>query len=189
MYFTYNSNKEAKLLSLIIKTVNLKISSAKIEEIKEIIFLENKEENKKFVWQGTYEEHLKEINSSSDFLLTFKEKESNQIVGFALININNQSNIFELRRIVISKKRKGYGKESILGLMNYAFNKKNINRFWLDVYTDNKIAIELYKKLGMTFEGTLRESYKSERGYLDQMIFSILIEEFKIKYQNIHIIK
>lgn len=176
-------------MSLKIKTENLKISSARVDEIEKIILLENKEENKKFVWQGTYEEHIKEINSSSDFLLTFRECKSNKIVGFALVNINKKSNVFELRRIVISKKRKGYGKESIFGLMNYAFNKKNINRFWLDVYTDNKVAIKLYKKLGMTFEGTLRESYKSERGYLDQMIFSILKKEFQTKYQNINIIK
>lgn len=176
-------------MSLKIKTENLKISSAKIEEIEKIILLENKEENKKFVWQGTYEEHIKEINSSSDFLLTFKECRSNKIVGFSLVNINKKSNVFELRRIVICEKGKGYGRESIFGLMNYAFNKKNINKFWLDVYTDNVVAIELYKKLGMTFEGTLRESYKSERGYLDQMIFSILKKEFKTKYQNTNIIK
>ena len=51
-------------------------------------------------------------------------------------------------------------------LLKHAFEEMNINRFWLDVYPDNIFGIRLYESLGMNRDGVLRQSYKSERGYL-----------------------
>ncbi len=69
-------------------------------------------------------------------------------------------------------------RETLLGIIKYCFEVVNCNRFWLDVYLDNEKGINLYKSVGMHHDGTLRESYKSERAYLNQMIFSILKEEY-----------
>ena len=165
-------------MEIIISTERVNICLAEEHDINTIIDFENHEDNKRFLWQGTYEEHLEEINNDTSLLLTFKEKKNNSIIGFALARLGQKSNIFELRRIAISKKNQGYGKESILGIIKYSFEQLNTNRFWLDVYPDNKIGINLYRSIGMYLEGTLRQSYKSERGYLDQMIFSLLREEY-----------
>ena len=89
-----------------------------------------------------------------------------------------KSHIFELRRIAVSRKGMGYGKEVMTALFKYAFEELEINRFWLDVYPDNIIGIELYECLGMHRDGVLRQNYKSERGYLDQIIYSLLREEY-----------
>ncbi len=111
-------------------------------------------------------------------LVVFKRKDNNEIIGYSLSHINFKSDVFELRRIVISDKGKGYGRETLLGIIKYCFEVVKCNRFWLDVYPDNEKGINLYKSVGMHHDGTLRQSYKSERGYLDQMIFSILKEEY-----------
>ena len=66
-------------------------------------------------------------------------------------------------------------------LFKYAFEEMNINRFWLDVYPDNTIGIKLYEGLGMHRDGVLRQNYKSKRGYLDQIIYSMLKTEY---FQN-----
>nr|MBK5234863.1 GNAT family N-acetyltransferase [Clostridium sp.] len=95
-----------------------------------------------------------------------------------MIKLDFKSEIFELRRIAISHKGLGYGKESMIALLKYAFEERNVNRFWLDVYPDNVIGIKLYKGLGMHRDGVLRENYKSERGYLDQIIYSMLKREY-----------
>ena len=63
-------------------------------------------------------------------------------------------------------------------LMKAAFKDMNINRFWLDVYPDNIIGIKLYESLGMHRDGVLRQNYKSYRGYLDQIIYSMLKREY-----------
>ncbi|MEG0918560.1 MAG: GNAT family protein [Anaerovoracaceae bacterium] len=65
------------------------------------------------------------------------------------------------------------------GLFKYAFEKLKINRFWLDVYPFNKVGIKLYESLGMIKEGTHRECYLSEDGYLDQIVYSKLKSEYK----------
>ena len=46
-----------------------------------------------------------------------------------------------------------------------------MNRFWLDVFEDNTVGISLYTSLGLVHEGTLRQSYKDEKGYRNQLIF------------------
>lgn len=169
------------MMKVLISTEKLNICLAKEEDIPIIMEIENDEENKSFIWQGTYEEHLDEINSDTALLLIFREKKEDNIVGYALARINFKVDVFELRRIAISEKKCGYGKESLLGIMKYSFEKLNTNRFWLDVYPHNHVGIHLYKSSGMHLDGIMRQSYKDERGYLDQMIFSILKEEYFAK--------
>jgi len=65
------------------------------------------------------------------------------------------------------------------GILKYCFEVLDMNRFWLDVYTDNEVGINLYKSLDLVYEGTLRSAYKSERGYLDMMVFSMLRSEYE----------
>jgi RimJ/RimL family protein N-acetyltransferase len=161
-----------------IETAHLFMVEAVEDEIDSIIELERHRENRDFIWIGTHEEHKAEIADRNHLLLVFKRKEDYAIVGFSLIKIDFKSEVFELRRIAISEKRKGYGKEAMLALLQYAFEEKHMNRFWLDVYPDNFIGIHLYEGLGMHRDGVLRQNYKSERGYLDQIIYSMLKNEY-----------
>ena len=65
------------------------------------------------------------------------------------------------------------------GLVKYAFEETETNRLWLDVYPDNISGINLYESLGMRKDGVLRQNYKAERGYLDQIIYSMLRSEYE----------
>lgn len=165
-------------MDILLSTERLNITKATEKDIDLILELENHKDNRNFVWQGTYEEHLSEINDENSMLVVFKRKDDNKIVGYSLSHINFKSEVFELKRIVISDKGKGFGRETLLAIIKYCFETLKCNRFWLDVYPDNEKGINLYKSVGMHHDGTLRQSYKSERGYLDQMIFSILKEEY-----------
>ncbi len=161
-----------------IQTTRLDIVEATEADINLIIELESHKDNRDFLWIGTYEEHQAEIKDPHHLLLVFKQQADAAIVGYALIRLDYKSEIFELRRIAISHKGMGYGKEAMVALLKYAFEEKKINRFWLDVYPDNLIGIKLYEGLGMQRDGVLRENYKSERGYLDQIIYSMLKREY-----------
>lgn len=161
-----------------IDTKRLSIVEAVEPEINTIIEFERHEDNRNFIWSGTYEEHKAEMKDKNHLLLVFKRKTDQVIIGYALIKLDFKSEIFELRRIVVSDKGKGYGKEAMLAILKYAFEERTTNRFWLDVYPDNTIGIKLYEGLGMHRDGVLRQNYKSERGYLDQIIYSMLISEY-----------
>lgn len=163
---------------MMIETKRLYIVEAKESDIDTIIELETHKDNRNFIWIGTYEEHQAEIEDKNYLVYVFRRKEDNLIVGYALIRLDFKSEIFELRRIAISYKGIGYGKEVMNALLKYAFEEMNTNRFWLDVYPDNYIGINLYESLGMHRDGVLRQNYKSERGYLDQIIYSMLKSEY-----------
>jgi len=159
-------------------TERLSIMSATEADINMIMEMERSPENRRFVWHGTYEEHLSEINDRKSLLLVFRRKTDNIPIGFSLSCIDFKSEVYEFRRIVIIDKNKGYGREAIEWHLKYAFEEMGVNRFWLDVYADNKIGIKLYESLNMHRDGILRQNFKSDRGYMDQVIYSILKGEY-----------
>ena len=162
-----------------LETDRLFITEALESDIYPIIEMEQDKENSDFVWSGTYDEHHQEIHSPEFKLFVFKKKEqTNNIIGFALCKLDFKSEIFELRRIVVTEKGLGYGKEVMRALLKYAFESCAVNRFWLDVYPDNIIGIHLYESLGLHKDGILRQNYKSSRGYLDQIVYSMLKSEY-----------
>lgn len=191
------------MMTIGMETRRLTIEQAKVSDINNVIQLEEHPDNRDFLWVGTFEEHLREMRDPDHLLLVFRRKDAlpegdkvpgapeparpaeDWLVGYALVRLNRKSEIFELRRIAIDSrdKRKGYGREAMEALFAMAFEELTergiaINRFWLDVYPDNEYGINLYESLGMHRDGCLRQNYKSERGYLDQIIYSMLREEY-----------
>ena len=161
-----------------LETKRLVIAEAVEADIEWIIAQESDEENRKFVWIGTREEHRAEIADPAHLLLVFQKKDDGEKVGYALVHLDFKSERFELRRIIVSRKGEGYGREAMEALMRHTFETLKFNRFWLDVYPDNAVGIALYESLGLHRDGVLRQNYKSERGYLDQIIYSMLREEY-----------
>ena len=164
---------------LLIQTDRLSIDEAKEDDINEIMAIETHPDNRSYIWSGTFEEHRDEIMDPCRLLLIFRETITGATKGFALICLDHKSHIFEIRRIAITDKSKGYGKEAMRALIRYAFEKTETNRLWLDVFPDNTRGIQLYDSLGMHRDGILRQNYLSERGYLDQIIYSLLRSEYK----------
>lgn len=164
---------------MILETQRLSIKEAQESDIEMIMDIENHKDNRDYIWQGTYDQHLSEINDENHLLLLFEKIEDRSIAGYCLIGLDRHSERFELRRIAITDKGRGYGREAITALMEYAFTLLGMNKFWLDVYPDNKTGIALYESLGLKKEGVLRQNYKSERGYLDQVVYSMLRSEYK----------
>ncbi|MBN2899796.1 MAG: GNAT family N-acetyltransferase [Clostridia bacterium] len=161
-----------------INTKRLTIVPAEIADIDRIMAIENHVDNRKFVWQGSYEQHKAEIADPAYLLLKFILKDTADFIGIALIHLDFKSHVLELRRLAVTEKGQGYGREVLTALIDHAFKEMDINRFWLDVYTDNTIGIHLYESLGFVKEGILRQNYKAERGYLDQIVYSILRTEY-----------
>lgn len=161
-----------------IETHRLNIAEATPEDVPTIIEIESHKDNRDFIWIGTTEQHLDEIEDPNHLLLLFRTKEDDRVVGYALARIDWKSEVFELRRIAITEKGMGFGREVMKAIMKFAFTELGANRFWLDVYPDNLIGIRLYESLGMHLDGVLRQNYKSARGYLDQIIYSMLKSEY-----------
>lgn len=96
-----------------------------------------------------------------------------------LAGMESPHEALELMRITIDEKGQGYGKEAILWVINFCFDTLGYHRLWLDVFTDNHKAISLYRQLGFTREGILRDCKKYGDHYRSMMLFSMLEEEYK----------
>ena len=159
----------------------MKIRLATKDDIPWIIKLEHDPENKCFLWQGSFEEHLNEINDPNHHLFIHLN-EAEEMVGYSLSCFYERTKIFEFRRIAMEVKGKGYGKKAIIDILNFAFTELHAQKLWLDVYPHNTVGIALYQSLGFVQEAHLRRSDYQRGEYFDQLIFSMLKEEYEKIY-------
>ncbi|MBS5334966.1 MAG: GNAT family protein [Anaerovoracaceae bacterium] len=160
-------------------TKRLILEKFKAEELSELMKIEHDPENCKFTWTNTLEEHLEELKDPDVLTLAVKKRENGNIIGDVIINLDFESEWFEIKRIAFSEKGSGYGRETMNALIKYAFEELNMNKVWLEAYTDNKVGRNLYESLGFHIDGILRQHHKTERGILDQMQFSMLAGEYR----------
>jgi RimJ/RimL family protein N-acetyltransferase len=108
-------------------------------------------------------------------------KEDNQTVGIiSLIDINHKDRSAECI-IDIGEKEKwgqGIGRDAFELLLNYAFNELNFHRLSLRVFSFNRRAISLYKKLGFKEEGIMREAFYRSGQWHDVHVMGILKREY-----------
>ena len=78
-----------------------------------------------------------------------------------------------------SKRSKGYGKDTLNLLLNYAFNFQSMHNVNLEVFSFNKRAINCYKKIGFKEYGTRHEAYFLYGKYHDIILMEILEADYR----------
>ncbi|GAB1420776.1 GNAT family protein [Anaerolineales bacterium] len=71
---------------------------------------------------------------------------------------------------------KGYGREAVGLLVDYAFRYRNMRKVGLKVYASNERAIRAYQSVGFVEEGRLREHVFSNGAYEDVILMGIFRE-------------
>ena len=131
------------------QTEKILIKKTDFKDLNEIMSLEK--EDSQFVQQYDLTEH-KKILENECHLSVFKRK-NNSLVGYIILaGINDKKKAIEFRRIVVSEKGLGYGKDSIELIKKICFKNYKAEKIWLDVYSDNKRAIKLYESQGFLKE-------------------------------------
>jgi RimJ/RimL family protein N-acetyltransferase len=74
---------------------------------------------------------------------------------------------------------KGYGRDAIWVLLEWAFRIQNYRRIWLDTLASNERAIRAYRACGFVEEGRLREHYYYDGVYHDAIVMGILRREWE----------
>lgn len=144
--------------------------------------LENHPQNRGYVMVYSREQHLNVITNPNEQHLIVYEKASNDQVGFVILGgLNDKNRALELRRIVISKKGKGLGKETLQLIKKYCFEILQMHRLWLDVAEDNEKAIYIYASEGFKNEGILREAVIFDGKFKNLKLMSILESDYQIE--------
>ena len=78
----------------------------------------------------------------------------------------------------VEDRNRGYGKEAVNLILEFSFKTLNIHSIYLSVFDFNKIAIDLYSKIGFRVIGMKRESYFLNGKWHDEILMDMLAEEF-----------
>lgn len=101
-------------------------------------------------------------------------------VGFIILRgLRNLDRSIELKRILITEKGSGFGREALQLAKRMAFDVFKAHRFWLDVFTENAPAHRLYESEGFVREGLLRECHRVGDRYKSLIILSVLESEYR----------
>ncbi len=153
------------------------LEKTKPEDLPMVMEMENHADNRDFVTQNSLERHLAIIAGPDEEHLKVID-ENNKMIGYViLVGLENPNKIIELRRLVIAEKGKGYGRETLRHIKKYCFNHLEAHRLFLDVVEDNLRAQHLYRSEGFVLEGLMREAHKTEKGYKNLLLLSILEHE------------
>lgn len=108
--------------------------------------------------------------------------ENNQCIGYTgLTGISKSNKSAEYFIFIGDKKQwgKGFGTITTTQIIEYGFQKLELNRIMLTVSEPNIGAFNAYKKAGFVFEGKLREACFRDGAYHDKIVMSILRSEYK----------
>jgi len=102
--------------------------------------------------------------------------------GFVIMrDIHSKDRNVELLRIVVAEPGRGLGTEVLRAVMDKVFREFGAHRLWLDTYSDNSRAQHVYRSVGFSQEGVLRECKKWGDEYRSLVLMSILESEYRAR--------
>lgn len=144
-----------------------------------VIQAEHAPENRPFVSVWSRQQHRAAFDDENLEHLII-ESASGKLVGYIILaGLAESNNSIEFRRMVVTEKNQGYGRQALLAMKKLAFEELKAHRLWLDVKEHNKRARHIYETGGFSVEGVLRECLKTETGYESLVVMSVLQGEYE----------
>lgn len=123
-------------------------------------------------------------NDQADRLdLAVVDRASGVLVGEVVLNDWQEENQCCNYRILIGSvgQNRGLGTEATRLILNYGFETLGLHRISLSVFSFNPRAQRAYEKAGFRQEGVLRSSFCFDGVWHDELLYSILADEWKQK--------
>ena len=125
------------------------------------------------------------INSNDKLVLAICLKKNDKYIGNVILQSIDWINRSAHVPIMIGDKsewNKGYAMEARMQMLKFAFEERGIERIYAYVMESNINSIKLHEKCGYLQEGILRKSVFKNGKFYNQIILSILKEEFHKTY-------
>jgi RimJ/RimL family protein N-acetyltransferase len=98
--------------------------------------------------------------------------------GFLIVaGLTDPHGNLELRRLVVTAKRRGFGRAAVRLVQQLAFVEQHARRLWLDVKERNQRARWLYESEGFVVEVAPREPLEDEEEFDSLVVMSMLAPE------------
>jgi diamine N-acetyltransferase len=121
------------------------------------------------------------LQKSEDKVFSIDTKEGKLIGNVGLMRLNWKDRSV-LIGIMIGEKEfwnQGYGTDAIETLLRYLFDELALNRVYLIADERNARALHCYEKLGFKKEGVLRQNRYKDGVYTNDVMMSLLKDEWK----------
>ncbi|MGI8732203.1 MAG: GNAT family N-acetyltransferase [Pyrinomonadaceae bacterium] len=159
--------------------MNIRLLRTSENDLDFVLSAEQSSENRSFVSVWAREQHLGALTSEDLSHLIIENTTDGSRVGYVILaGLADANQSIEFRRIVVTEKGKGYGKEALRLVKKLAFEELKAHRLWLDVKEHNVRARHLYESEGFVGEGVLRECIKAEVGFESLVVMSMLCSEY-----------
>lgn len=126
--------------------VELELRLLNETHIADLVEMESDSNTSEFIIPYNNEKHFYEMKSLSNKYLGIYESE--ELLGFIILGIEEDGKRIEFRRIVIKHKGLGIGQKAVMKLEEYCRAAWNTKSVWLDVFEFNHRGIHIYEKLG-----------------------------------------
>jgi RimJ/RimL family protein N-acetyltransferase len=158
----------------------MKLRPASTEDLPFILGLEQKFRDQRLLGGSDLATHQRQF-SNPGCLYWIAETEGGP-AGFVILrDIHSKDRNVELQRIAVAEPGCGLGREILHAVMDKAFGELGAHRLWLDTYSDNTRAQHVYRSLGFSEEGVMRECKKWGDEYRSLVMMSILESEYKAR--------
>ncbi len=123
-------------------------------------------------------------NSNTDFVFAVRRLDDPAMLGYIeLVNIEWNNGVGQVGIGIgdPAQRGKGYGREAMTLLLDFAFAELNLYRVQLYVIAYNACAIHLYEKLGFQREGALRAYVHRDGARYDLYVYGLLRPEWEAR--------
>lgn len=133
--------------------------------------------------KGSAKDFIKRVDEEENkgkFIgLSVIEKKSTELIGVINLSLTTQHQRGELAYWIGKPYwNKGYGTEAAQAMVVYGFEKLLLNKIFAASFTSNPGSFRILEKIGMTYEGTLKQHVIREGNYYDLAYYGILKENF-----------
>lgn len=126
--------------------------------------------------------HFGDATKNDDYYFHLRTLEGNVLIGFVvLFNLKwrNGTAILAIGIGAAEYRGKGYGRDSLNLILNYAFSELCLRRVSLTVIDYNTSAIKAYERVGFQREGVHRQAISRGGQTHDLLSYGILREEWQ----------
>ncbi|MGJ9458347.1 GNAT family N-acetyltransferase [Oceanobacillus sp. CF4.6] len=127
-------------------------------------------------WIKTHSSIIEDGDAYPFAVILENEKE---LVGTMTLRVDKSHNKGELAYWVGKEYwGKGYATEAAKEVIDFGFNRLNLNRMWAPIMSKNVASGKVLKNAGLTYEGTLRQEILRWGQYEDTDIYGALKNEY-----------
>ncbi len=164
----------------VIASDTLRLRETTPDDLEFVLAAESDDDTRPFILLWSRRQHLDALTDPDVGHLVCETEADRRPVGFVMLaGLTNPHGSIEFRRIVITEKGKGHGREAVELVKQFVFERTGAHRLWLDVKVGNDRAKKLYEGAGFVVEGTLRECLKAEKGYESLTVMGMLRGEWE----------